>query len=105
MAAGHTRHVVHHVLHRQKLFCWVERRLFVIAAGLGFLTWDLTHALPAAVLVFVPLYAGAYWSTQRDPQLLQILLTLFLGPHRDGLRPRTDFDPLKHVPVSVTVIR
>jgi type IV secretory system VirB3-like protein len=105
MAAGHTRHVVHHVLHRQKLFCWVERRLFVLAAGLGFLTWDLTHHLPAAVLLFLPLYAGAYWSTQRDPQLLQILLTLVRSAHRHGLRLRSEFDPLQHAPVTLTVRR
>jgi type IV secretory pathway TrbD component len=105
MAPAPTRHLVHHVLHRQKTFCAVERRLFVIAAVLGFLTWDFTHNLAAGVLLFVPLYAGAYWSTRRDPQLLQILLTLFLGPHRHGLRLRSEFDPLQHAPVVLTVRR
>lgn len=100
-----TRHPVYHVLHRQKTFGWVERWHFVAAAGSGFLTWDVTHNLPAAVLLFLPLYAGAYWSTQRDPQFLQILRTLFFGPHRHGLRLRSEFDPLQQAPVILSVRR
>jgi type IV secretory pathway TrbD component len=105
MPAASTRHPVHHVLHRPMLWCWVERRLFVIAAGMGFLTWNLTLSFPGGVLVFATLYAGAYWSTQRDPQMLHILMNVYRGPHRQGLRLRTTFDPLKHVPVRLKVIR
>jgi type IV secretory pathway TrbD component len=105
MAAVSTRHQVHHVLHRPMLWCGVERRLFVIAAGLGFLTWNLTLSFPGGILVFATLYAGAYWSTQRDPQMLQILMKVYIGPHRQGVRLRTTFDPLKCVPVRINVLR
>lgn len=103
MAVGLTRHVVPRVLHRQKTFLLVERLLFVLAAGLGFFVWDLTHNLCAGVLIFLPLYAVAYYVTQRDPQLLQILLLLVRAPHRRLLWFRAEFDPLLHRPVTIRI--
>jgi len=83
----------------------VERRLFVLAAGLGFLTWNLTVSLVAGLLVSAAAYGAACWSTQRDPQLLHILTTLYRGPHRQGFRLRTTFDPLHCRPARITVHR
>jgi hypothetical protein len=105
MAVTPTRHQVHHVLHRPMKWLWVERRLCVLAFGMGFLTWNLTLSFPAGLVLFAALYAVAYWATEKDPQTLQILLKVYIGPHRQGWRLRSTFDPLKQVPLRITVIR
>jgi hypothetical protein len=105
MASTSTRHHVHHVLHRPMTWLWVERRLCVLAFGMGFLAWNLTLSFLAGLVLFAACYAVAYWVTEKDPQMLQILLKVYIGPHRQGWRLRSTFDPLKQVPVHIKVIR
>lgn len=105
MTTAPTRHRVHHVLHRPLLFCWVERWLFVLAAAGGLLTWDVTHRFLAAAVIFAALYGAAWLATLQDPQLPRILLKVFMSPLRQGVSLRAAFDPLKHIPVRLKVLR
>lgn len=105
MATAPTRHPVHHVLHRPLLFCGVERWLFVVAASGGLLTWDTTHNFLTGAVIFAALYAGAWIATSRDPQLLHILVKVFMSPLRRGVHLRAAFDPLTQVPVRLKVRR
>ena len=51
-----------------------DRRLFFVALVVGGATFTLFGSLLGGVLMFVALYLGARWVTQRDPQLLRIVL-------------------------------
>jgi len=51
-----------------------DRRLFFVALVVGGATFTLFGSLFGGVLMFVALYLGARWVTQRDPQLLRIVL-------------------------------
>jgi type IV secretory pathway TrbD component len=51
-----------------------DRRLFFVALVVGGATFTLFGSLLAGLLMFVALYLGARWVTQRDPQLLRIVL-------------------------------
>jgi type IV secretory pathway TrbD component len=83
---------VYRALHRPLTVCGVDRRLFFLALLVGAATFNLFYSLLAGCLLFVVLYAFAYWSTTRDPQMLQILL-------RSG-RCRDRYDAAKHDPVK-----
>jgi type IV secretory pathway TrbD component len=51
-----------------------DRRLFFVALVVGGATFTLFASLLAGLLMFLALYLGARWVTQRDPQLLRIVL-------------------------------
>ena len=51
-----------------------DRRLFFVALVVGGATFTLFGSLLGGVLMFLALYATARWVTQRDPQLLRIVL-------------------------------
>ena len=51
-----------------------DRQLFFVALVVGGATFTLFGSLLAGLLMFVALYLGARWVTQRDPQLLRIVL-------------------------------
>jgi type IV secretory pathway TrbD component len=51
-----------------------DRRLFFVALVVGGATFTLFGSLLAGVLMFLALFLGARWATQRDPQLLRIVL-------------------------------
>src|SRR4030095_945154 len=51
-----------------------DRRLFFVALIVGGGTFTLFGSLLAGLLMCLALYLGARWATQRDPQLLRIVL-------------------------------
>jgi type IV secretory pathway TrbD component len=51
-----------------------DRRLFFVAVMVGGATFTLFGSLLAGLLMCLALYVGARWATQRDPQLLRIVL-------------------------------
>ena len=71
-------------LYRPLTVCGVDRRLFFLALLVGAATFNLFYSFLAGCLLFTVLYAVGWWSTSRDPQLLQILL------RSGGARPRYD---------------
>ena len=71
-------------LYRPLTVCGVDRRLFFLALIVGAATFNLFYSLLAGCILFTALYAFAWWSTSRDPQLLQILL------RTGSVRPRYD---------------
>ena len=64
-----------------------ERRLFFAAVMMGGGTFTLFGSLLTGVLMFLALFLGARWTTQRDPQLLRIVLR--------SARSRRRYDPAK----------
>ena len=65
---------VYRALHRALTVCGVDRRLFFLALLVGAATFNLFYSFLAGCLLFAVLYIFAWWSTARDPQMLQILL-------------------------------
>jgi type IV secretory pathway TrbD component len=51
-----------------------DRRLFFVALVVGGATFTLFGSLFGGLLMFLALYLSARWVTQRDPQLLRIVL-------------------------------
>src|SRR5260370_39869281 len=70
-----------------------ERKLFCFAMCLGAGTFNLLNSLLGGVLMFVLLYLLARWATQTDPQILRFLLT--------AAKLRSQYDPMKFIPISV----
>jgi type IV secretory pathway TrbD component len=64
-----------------------DRRLFFVSVVLGGTTFTFFGSLLAGLLMFLALYAAARLVTQRDPQLLRIVL------RAAGMRPH--YDPAK----------
>jgi len=79
---------VYKALHRPLTVCGVERRLFFLALMLGAATFNLFYSLLAGLLMFAGLYGFALWATNRDPEMLRILLA--------SSRARRRYDPGKH---------
>ena len=79
---------VYRAVHRPLTVCGVDRRLFFLSLLVGVATFNVFYSFLAGCLLFAALYALAWWSTSRDPQMLQILL-------QSG-RLRTHFDAAKH---------
>jgi len=75
--------------------CGVDRRLFFLALLMGAATFNLFYSFLAGLLMFVGLYGFAWWSTSKDPQMLQILIA------SSGARRR--YDPGKHELFEVEV--
>ena len=65
---------VYRSLHRPLTICGVDRRLFFLALLVGAATFNLFYSFAAGCLLFAVVYAAAWWSTTRDPQMLQIVL-------------------------------
>ena len=83
--------------HRPLTVCGVDRRLFFLALLVGAAAFNLFYSFMAGCLLFVALYAFAWVSTTRDPQMLQILL-------RSG-RGRGRYDAAKHDRVEIAFRR
>ncbi len=75
---------VYRTIHRPLTACGVDRRLFFLALLVGAASFNLFYSFLAGVAIFVTIYAIAFWTTTRDPQMLQILL------RSAGLRVRYD---------------
>ena len=71
-----------------------DRRLFFVALVVGGATFTLFGSLFGGLLMFLALSLTARWVTQRDPQLLRIVLRSATA------RPR--YDPAKVSYVTVT---
>jgi type IV secretory pathway TrbD component len=65
---------VYRSLHRPLTVCGVDRRLFFLALLVGAAAFNLFYSFVAGCVLFAVLYMFAWWSTARDPQMLQILL-------------------------------
>ena len=86
---------VYKALHRRLTVWGVERRLFFLAMLMGAATFNLFYSFLAGLLMFWSLYGFAWWATQRDPDMLRILLS--------SSRARRRFDPGKHDRADVEV--
>ena len=86
---------VYRSLHRPLTVCGVDRRLFFLALLVGAATFNLFYSFLAGCLLFSVIYAFAWVSTSRDPQMLQILL-------RSG-HSRARYDAAKHEPFQIEV--
>jgi len=64
---------VYRTLHRPLTVCGVDRRLFFLALLVGTAAFNLFYSFAAGCLLFGVVYAGAWWSTTRDPRMLQII--------------------------------
>ena len=84
---------VYKALHRRLTVWGVERRLFFLAMLMGAATFNLFFSFMAGLLMFASLYGLARWATERDPDMLRILLS--------SSRARRRFDPGKHDRVDV----
>lgn len=88
---------VYKALHRRLTVWGVERRLFFLAMLMGAATFNLFYSFLAGLLMFATLYGFARWATERDPDMLRILLS--------SSRARRRFDPAKHARADVEVAR
>ena len=88
---------VYKALHRPLTLCGVDRRLFFLALLMGAATFNLFYSFLAGCLLFAAIYAFAWVSTSRDPQMLQILLRSGQGRER--------YDAAKHDRVDLDVTR
>ena len=71
-----------------------DRRMFFVALIVGGATFTLFGSLLAGLLMFLALYLGARWVTERDPQLLRIVLRSATA------RPRYDSGKLAYLTVK-----
>ena len=71
-----------------------DRRLFFVALVVGGATFTLFGSLFGGLLMFLALSLTARWVTQRDPQLLRIVLR--------SATARARYDPAKVSYVTVT---
>jgi type IV secretory pathway TrbD component len=88
---------VYKALHRRLTVWGVERRLFFLAMLMGAATFNLFYSFLAGLLMFLGLYGFAWWATERDPDMLRILLS--------SSRARRRFDPGKHCRADVELLR
>lgn len=88
---------VYKVLHRPMTVCGVDRRLFFLALLLGAAAFNLFYSFLAGLLMFVSLYGFALFATRRDPEMLRILLA--------SSGARRQYDPGKHAPTHVEIVR
>ena len=70
-----------------------DRRLFFVALVVGGATFTLFGSALTGLVMFVALYLGARWVTQRDPQLLRIVLRSATA------RPRYDPGTFEYITV------
>lgn len=91
-----TVRVTYKALHRRLTIWGVDRRLFFLAMLMGAATFNLFYSFLAGLLMFISLYAFAWWATDKDPDMLRILLS--------SSRARRRFDPMKHEPVRMRTV-
>jgi type IV secretory pathway TrbD component len=91
MTTGRELHRVYTALHRPLTVCGVDRRLFFLALLMAAAMFNLFYSFLAGLLTFTVGYGVARWSTTRDPQMLQILLS--------SSRFRVRYDAAKHTRV------
>jgi type IV secretory pathway TrbD component len=72
-----------------------DRRLFFVAVVLGGATFTFFGSLLAGLVMFLTLYLAARFVSQRDPQLLRIILR--------GAAARRRYDPGKLA--GLTIVR
>jgi type IV secretory pathway TrbD component len=84
---------VYRSLHRPLTVCGVDRRLFFLALMVGVAAFNLFYGFLAGCLLFAGVYAFAWVSTARDPQMLQILLR--------SAQARRRYDAAKHDRVDI----
>lgn len=96
-ASRPTLRVTHKALHRTLTICGVDRRLFFLAALLGAATFNLFYSFIAGLLMFVAFYGFTWWATQRDSEMLKILLS--------SSRARRRFDPARHNVFTVRIAK
>ena len=65
---------VYRTIHRPLTVCGVDRRLFFLALLVGAASFNLFYSFAAGCAIFAVIYGIAFWTTTRDPQMLQILL-------------------------------
>ena len=65
---------VYRTIHRPLTVCGVDRRLFFLALLVGAASFNLFYSFLAGCGIFAVIYGIAFWTTTRDPQMLQILL-------------------------------
>src|ERR1700693_6374735 len=70
-----------------------DRRLFFVALVVGGATFTLFGSLLTGLVMFLALYLVARWVTERDPQLLRIVLRSATA------RPR--YDPGKFAYITI----
>lgn len=92
-----TLRVTHKALHRTLTIFGVDRRLFFLAMLLGAATFNLFYSFLSGLLMFVSFYGFAWWATQRDPEMLKILLS--------SSRARRRFDPAIHNVFTVRIAK
>lgn len=86
---------VYKALHRPLTICGVDRRLFFLALLLGAATFNLFYSFLGGLLMFAGLYGFALWATQRDPEMLRILLA--------SSKVRRRYDPAKHERIDMEI--
>jgi type IV secretory pathway TrbD component len=86
---------VYRSLHRPLTIAGVDRRLFFFALLVGAATFNLFYSFFAGCLLAALVYAFAWVSTVRDPQMLQILL-------RSG-QARNRYDAAKQARVDLQI--
>ncbi len=70
-----------------------ERKLFFFAMCVGAGTFNLLGSLVGGALMFLLLYAAAYWATKTDPHILKLILA--------STKSRRQYDPVKFSPLVV----
>ena len=86
---------VYKALHRPLTICGVDRRLFFLALLLGAATFNLFYSFLGGLLMFAGLYGFALWATQRDSEILRILLA--------SSKARRRYDAAKHERIDVEI--
>ena len=86
-------HPVYASMNRPLTIGGADRRLFFVALVVGGATFTLFGGLLTALVMFLALYLVARWTTQRDPQLLRIVLR--------SATARSRYDPGKLTYVTV----
>jgi type IV secretory pathway TrbD component len=74
MATSPLQQPVYGSINRPLTIGGADRRLFFVALVVGGATFTLFGRLLAGLLMGLALYVAARWVTQRDPQLLRIVL-------------------------------
>ena len=74
MATPPRLHPVYSSINRPLTIGGAERRLFFVGVVAGGATFTLFGSLFGGLLMTVALYGGSRWVTQRDPELLRIVL-------------------------------
>ena len=75
-------HPVYASVNRPLTIGGADRRLFFVAVAMGGATFTLFGSLLAGVVMGLVLYGAARVMTQRDPQLIRIILRSAAAPRR-----------------------